>query len=119
MTWRPLDKVPDPIQLAFLDAVRATVAPVGVYTGVSRANDDMLAVDLKDGRRVFVAFTKGAPAPATFGPRQALRFDLDGRAVVGSEGFGLAARAVIDVKTQAFVEVSCEVLWRRREERPQ
>jgi hypothetical protein len=118
MTWRPLDKVPDPVQLAFLDAVRATVAPIGVYAGVSRASEDMLAVDLKDGRRVFVAFTKSAPTAATFGPRQALRYDLNGRAVVGSEGFGLAARAVIDVKTQAFVEVSCEVLW-RRDERPQ
>ena len=117
MTWWPLDKIPDPVQLAFLDAVRATVAPVGLYAGVSRANDDMLAVDLKDGRRVFVALTKSAPTPATFGPRQALRYDLDGRAVIGSEGFGLAARAVIDVKTQAFVEVSCEVLWRREERR--
>jgi hypothetical protein len=72
-------------------------------------------VDLKDGRRVFVAFAKSAPAPATFGPRQALRYDLQGRAVVGTEGFGLAARAVIDVKTQAFVEVTCDVLWRREE----
>ena len=115
MTWRPLAKVPDPIQLAFLDAVRATIAPVGVYAGVSRANEDMLAVDLKDGQRVFVAFTKSAPTPAMFGPRQALRYDLNGRAVVGSEGFGLAARAVIDVKTQAFVEVACDVLWRREE----
>lgn len=116
MTWRPLTKVPDPIQLAFLDAVRATVAPVGVYHGISRANEDMLAVDLKDGRRVFVAFTKSPPTAATFGPRQALRYDLNGRAVVGSEGFGLAARAVIDVKTQAFVDVACEVLWRREEQ---
>ena len=119
MTWRPLDRVPDPVQLAFLDAVRATVAPVGVYAGVSRASEEMLAVDMKDGRRAFVGFAKTAPTSTTFGERQALRYDFEGRAVIGAEGFGLSARAIVDVKTKAFLDITCDILWRRSETRSQ
>jgi hypothetical protein len=37
---------------------------------------------------------------------------MQGRAIVGKAGLGLAAHAVVDIKTQAFLHVSCEIRWR-------
>lgn len=112
MTWRPLTGIPDPIQLAFLDAARATVMPLDTHAGISRGENDTLAVDLADGRRIHVAFKTIAQSPATFGARNALRYDMEGRAVVGTEGLGLAASAIVDIKTRAFLDVSCQIRWR-------
>jgi hypothetical protein len=112
MTWQPLTHVPDPVQQALLDAVRASIMALDTHAGVSRAENDMLAVDLPDGRRIHVAFKTIAKAAEKFGARDAVRYDMQGRAIVGKEGLGLAAHAVVDIKTQAFLDVSCEVRWR-------
>ncbi len=112
MSWQPLARVPDPIQLALLDAVRASVMALDMHVGVSRGEDGMLAVDLADGRRIHVGFRTLAQTAETFGARAAMRFDMEGRAVLGKEGFGLAAHAVVDAKTKAFLDVSCEIRWR-------
>ncbi len=71
-----------------------------------------MAVDLADGRRLHASFRTIAQMPATFGAREALRYDLEGRAVIGAESLGLAAHAVVDVKTRAFLDVACEIRWR-------
>jgi hypothetical protein len=112
MTWQPLTRVPDPVQQALVDAVRASIMPVDTHAGVSRAEDDMLAVDLADGRRIRVTFRTVAKSAEKFGARDAVRFDMQGRAIVGKAGLGLAAHAVVDIKTQAFLDVSCEIRWR-------
>ena len=115
MSWRPLDRVPGDVELAFLDAVRATVLPVESHSGIGRAEDGTLAIALADGRTAHVMFKTTAQAPTNFGPRSALRYELRGRAVIDHESFGLGARAVVDVKTRAFVAVACEVLWQENE----
>jgi hypothetical protein len=112
MTWQPLARIPDPIQLAFLDAARATIMPLDTHAGVSRAENDMLAVDLADGRRIHVSFKTIAQSAEKFGARNAVRYAMEGRAIVGREGLGLAASAIVDVKTRAFLDVSCEIRWR-------
>jgi hypothetical protein len=117
MTWRPLAGVPCPVQQAFLDAARGSVMPLNTHAGVSRAENDMLAVDLADGRRIHVNFRTIAQAAEKFGDRDAVRYDMQGRAVVGKESFGLAAHALVDVKTRAFLDVACEIRWRDGEGR--
>jgi hypothetical protein len=112
MTWRPLNRVPDPLEIALLDAVRASVTALDTHAGIRREDNDALAVDLADGRRLRASFRTIAQTPAAFGAREALRYDLEGRAVVGAESFGLAAHAVIDLKTRAFLDVACETRWR-------
>jgi hypothetical protein len=114
MTWQPLARVPDPIQLALLDAARASIMPLDMRAGISRAENDMLAVDLADGRRIHVSFKTIAQTPETFGARNAVRYDMEGRAVIGKEGLGLAAHAVVDLKTRAFLNIACEIRWRER-----
>ena len=102
---------------ALVDIARvpdAAVPTPRTLAGVSRGEDNMLIVDLADGRRIRVAFRTLAQTPETFGARSALRFDMDGRAVIGQEGYGLVAHAIVDVKTRAFLEVSCEIRWRDR-----
>ncbi len=117
MTWQPLTRVPDVVQQALLDAARASIISLDTYAGVSRAENDMLAVDLVDGRRIHVSFKTIAKAAEKFGARDAVRYDMQGRAIVGKEGLGLAAHAVVDIKTQAFLDVSCEIRWRDRDGR--
>jgi hypothetical protein len=112
MSWQPLSRVPDALELAFLDIVRASVMPLDTHAGIRVAENDMLAVELADGRRIHARFRTLARTPVAFGPREALRYDLDGRAVVERESLGLAAHAVVDVKTRAFVDLSCEIRWR-------
>ena len=112
MSWRPLSRVPDMIELALLDAVRASVMPRDTHAGISLAENDMLAIDLADGRRIHASFRTLAQAPVTFGARNALRYDMDGRAIIGRDGLGLAAHAVVDIKTRAFLDVACEIRWR-------
>jgi hypothetical protein len=99
------------MELAFLDAVRATILPVELHSGICVADNGALEIPLPDGRVAHVSFGPSAQAPTSFGPREALRYDLSGRAVIGHASFGLAARAVVDLKTRAFVAVACEVLW--------
>ncbi len=112
MTWRPLSRMPDPLEIALLDAVRASVTSLDTHAGIRRGENGALAVDLADGRRVHVSFRTLAQSPATFGAREALRYDLEGRAVVGTDSLGLAAHAVVDRKTRAFLDVGCETRWR-------
>jgi hypothetical protein len=113
MSWRPLDRVPDDIELAFHDAVRASILPVELHSAMGRDETGTLAITLADGRTAHVKFEATAQEPTNFGPRSALRYELQGRAVIGHDSFGLAARAIVDVKTRAFVAVACEVLWRK------
>ena len=115
MSWHPLERVPEDVELAFLDAVRATILPVDLHSGIGIAEDGALAVALDGGQMAHVSFEATAQTPTKFGPREALRYDLRGRAVVGHASFGLAARAVVDLKTRAFVTVTCEVLWREND----
>jgi hypothetical protein len=112
MNWQPLARVPDAIELALRDAVRASVMRLDTHAGISRVEDNMLAIDLADGRRIHAGFRTIAQAPVTFGAREALRYDMDGRAVIGRDGLGLVAHAVVDIKTRAFLDVSCEIRWR-------
>ena len=112
MTWRPLSRVPDILELALLDAVRASVTGLDTLSGIRRDENGALAVDLSDGRRLHASFRAIAQSPATFGPREALRYDFEGRAIVGTESLGLAAHAVVDLKTRAFLDVGCETRWR-------
>jgi len=115
MSWRPLDRVPDHVELAFLDAVRATILPVELHSRIAAAENGTLTVTLADGRMAHVSFQVATRASTNFGAREALRYDLNGQAVIGHTSFGLAARAVVDLKTRAFVEVACEILWRENE----
>ncbi|MBV8474209.1 MAG: hypothetical protein JO234_12395 [Hyphomicrobiales bacterium] len=112
MTWRPLSRIPNVVELALLDAVRASVSGLDTHAGFRREENGALAVDLADGRRLLANFRTLAQRPATFGAREALRHDLEGRAVMGAESLGLAAHAVVDVKTRAFLDVGCEIRWR-------
>lgn len=112
MTWRPLSRVPDLLEIALLDAVRATVTGLDTLSGIHRDQNGALAVDLSDGRRLHASFRALAQTPAAFGAREALRYDFEGRAVVGAESLGLAAHAVVDIKTRAFLDVGCETRWR-------
>jgi hypothetical protein len=112
VTWRPLSRVPDALETALLDAVRASVMELDTHAGVRRDENGALTVDLKDGRRVHVSFRTVARAPTTFATRAGLRYDLDGRAVIGEESLGLAAHAVVDLRTRAFLDVACKTLWR-------
>lgn len=112
MTWRPLSRVPDLLEIAMLDIVRASVTALDTHAGIRREDNGALAVDLADGRRLHASFRTIAQTPAAFGAREALRYDLEGRAVVGAESLGLAAHAVIDLKTRAFLDVGCEIRWR-------
>lgn len=110
MTWRPLDQVPDPLRLALCDAVRAFVLQHDVGR-VQRDGDGLLIVPLPDGQVVRVGLRPTTQTPAPFGPRQAIRYDFDGHAAEGRMSYGLSARATLDVKTKAFVEVGCDILW--------
>ena len=112
MTWRPLSRVPDVVEIALLDAVRASLTGLDTLSGIRRDENGALAVDLADGRRLHASFRTVAQTPATFGAREALRYDLEGRAIVGAESLGLAAHAIVDVKTRAFLDIGCETRWR-------
>jgi hypothetical protein len=114
MSWQPLSRVPDPVQLALVDAVRASIMGLDMHAGVSRGENGMLIVEIADGRCIHVGLRTIAQTPETFGARTAMRFDLEGRAVLGQEGLGLAAHAVVDAKTRAFLDVGCEIRWRDR-----
>jgi hypothetical protein len=112
MSWQPLTRIPDLVQIALLDAARASIMPLDMRAGISLGEGNMLAVDLTDGRRIHVGFRTVAKSAETFGARAALRYDMEGRAIVGQEGLGLAAHAVVDVKTKAFLDIACEIRWR-------
>ena len=112
MTWRPLSRVPDILEIALLDAVRASVTGLDTLAGIRRDENGALALDLADGRRLHANFRAIAQTPTTFGAREALRYDFEGRAIVGAESLGLAAHAVVDLKTHAFLDIACETRWR-------
>jgi hypothetical protein len=112
MTWRPLAAIPEPIDLALRNAVRARVSALDTSSGVSRGDGDRLIVDMRDGRSMHVMLAAGQPRPVSFGPREAVRYDLEGRAILDTEGFGVAGYAIIDLKTRAFFDVGCRILWR-------
>ena len=67
MTWRPLSRVPDVVEIALLDAVRASLTGLDTLSGVRRDENGALAVDLADGRRLHASFRTIAQTPATFG----------------------------------------------------
>jgi hypothetical protein len=114
MTWTPLQRLPNPLSLAFCDAVRATILQRDVGRGITRGGDGMLIVPMEEGAAVHVLLEPRSETAVKFGPRQAIRIDLAGRAVAGRMGYGLAATATIDVKSRCFMDVTCEIRWRDR-----
>jgi hypothetical protein len=115
LTWQPLRSVPSALELALCDTVRAVVSQLDLFAGISRTEDGDLDVALADGSRLRVNLRIAGRTATTFGPRQAVRYDLEGQAVFGGEGMGLAAHATLDIKTRAFLDVACTILWRSRE----
>ncbi len=115
MTWQPLRSVPSDLELALCDTVRAVVAQLDVLAGISRMEHGDLDVALADGSRLRVNLRIVGQSATTFGQRQAVRYDLEGQAVSGGMGMGLAAHATLDLKTGAFLDVVCRTLWRSRE----
>jgi hypothetical protein len=111
MTWQPLDHVPDPLQLGLCDALRTFVLQRDLGLGIERDAEGLLVVPLAEGTVLRVGLTVTSRVAVRFGARQALRIDLGGRAVRGRTSYGLAGRAILDLKTKAFLDVDCDIVW--------
>jgi hypothetical protein len=110
-----LRSVPTALELALCDSVRAVVSQLDTLAGISRMEHGDLNVALPDGTSLRVNLRIVGQTTATFGPRQVVRHNLEGQAVLGGEGIGLAAHATVDIKTRAFLDVACNVLRRASE----
>ena len=110
-TWQPLDRLPDPLRIALRDAVRAFLLQYDVGRGIQREADGSLSVPMSDGGHVRVSLRSVSQRMTSFGVRQAIRYDLEGRAVTGRRSFGLAASATLDVRSRAFSDIDCHLTW--------
>jgi hypothetical protein len=110
MTWTPLAEEPQPLALAITDAVRAAVMPAGAIGSVRAGEDGVLVVERPDAPLVRAVFRQVDSEAVTIDRRDVYRLRLEGRAVAAGRSLVLAATAILDRATGAFLDVSYSVL---------
>ncbi|MEO1199734.1 MAG: hypothetical protein AAFX39_10955 [Pseudomonadota bacterium] len=107
--WHPIARETDPLTAAVLDVIRERVSTViGKDMTVPMSLGEARAI-LPDGSDTVIALSVAPAQRGRFGKRAALTYDLRGQAACRGHGFAIIGRATIDLKTQAFYDISVDI----------
>ncbi|MCC8955309.1 hypothetical protein H8B02_18245 [Bradyrhizobium sp. Pear77] len=108
--WRPATHEIDPLLEAVADAARATILPTASIDMPPPSADGIRSQRLRDGRELRLKLSTHCLGQEQRGPRAVLVYALKGSVVVDNgTGYGVTGRAVLDVATRAFLDVSCQL----------
>jgi len=105
MIWRPLERDMDPRDMILSEAVRDAVTRYP--DGRREASWQELA---HGGVRLSVCLRHAPQQTFAYNGRAALLYAVAGEVVEGREGFRCEGRAVLDLKTRAFLHVECSLI---------
>lgn len=107
MTWVPPERDIDPLEKALSLAVRDTILAFPAGNGSAPESWRDLS---REGAAVSVLLRVAPREAASHQGRAALAYDVGGEAVAGRVGYRCEGRAVIDLKTRAFLDVTCRLV---------
>ncbi len=103
--WKPPVKEPEPLLAGVTDFARMRLPTI---FGVELNEPKKLGRDqvcLANGEEAVVELTAMPAVNRQFGQRAAISYTLDGYAATRSIGYRAQGSAIVDVKTQAFLEL--------------
>ncbi|MEW6122661.1 MAG: hypothetical protein AB1698_08595 [Pseudomonadota bacterium] len=107
MTWGPPERDMEPLEKALSLAVRDTIL---AYPAGNGGAPDHWRDMRSEGAPLSVLLRIFPRETASHRGRAALAYDVAGEAVVGRMGYRCEGRAVIDLKTRAFLDVACRLV---------
>ncbi|WP_127089607.1 hypothetical protein [Aquabacter cavernae] len=107
MTWQPPERDIDPFEKLLSLAVRDTILahPAG-NGGAAQTWRELRS----DGMALNLLLRVAPREAVSHQGRAALTYDVGGEALSGRTGYRCEGRAVIDLKTRAFLDVTCRLV---------
>ena len=103
--WKPPVKEPEPLVAGVTDFARLRLPAIfGVELGAPKhlGRDKVF---LANGEEAVVELTAAPAVKRQFGQRAAISYTLDGYAATRAVGYRAQGNAIVDIKTQAFLEL--------------
>lgn len=108
--WRPAAREIDPLLEAVANTARATILPTAWINIPPPSADGIRSQRLRDGRELRLKLSTHCLGQEQRGPRAVLVYALKGNVIIdNSMGYGVTGRAILDVATRAFLDVSCQL----------
>lgn len=104
-TWQPLRREPDSFELAVLEAIRLTLPAAFADLGTGPRRFDGCRTRLPDGTEIVVEFAAHAVEAPPFRGRRTLGVALAGHAARPGRAWRFDGRAVVDVRSRAFLRL--------------
>lgn len=107
--WQPATQEIDPVLEALQHAARATIAPSASIGTPAPSASGVREVQIFDGRVLRMQLSAQPTQQVQRGVNTAVVYAVSGNAVVDRAGFRVVGQAVLDIATQAFLDVDCRL----------